>query len=552
MLIEFVFLLLESNPNHQGNARTPIPGENDYVQQEFGPPQHGPVQPDGDGPDDGVEDLVRNVRPPSVFAARRLAVVENALFGDSSDDDPAPVDIQLPTLRNVVRNVVQRTSTGRGSAGASRLEPRDSSTERTVGGAGRGAGGGAGRGSGSDTGRGSGSGAHRDGGNVDDERGTDDREMLGNRGFLNTEGSAICHGARERALVALLELAANTDPVNGIVATFGHNRRTLWLTNNIETIFSANGPLCAFRPLTVQGLRRHIGKAEVLAKKIYSQDHSEDTTGAEQEDQPKWTDIFFDLFHATSTSERPSQRTARLRRGLRVMARSLTGAQAPLGYSGPGPAELRHETSPNIGPAAMRSRNIGEVVVERVVEGAAGSHDNEGAADARDVDGEDDVAQRRPVPRRPTAGPPRRQDGAQAGNGNTHSGEQLRTRTSYRNEHVRGFAATDNDPSTRFGRIEGGYDALRDCTQALHGWLDREPPQPPQPRRTQMDVVRNYMEVVGFLNNPNLSDVDRAFLSANALVLRQEGNGILDNNASNNTNNTPTRDHDYINSNTNA
>jgi hypothetical protein len=157
------FLLLVLHPNHRVNARTPIPGENDYVQQDFGPPQHGPVQPEGDGPDDGVEDLVQNVRPPSVFAARRLAVLENALFGDSSDEDPAPVDIQLPTLRNVVRNVVQRTSTGRGSGGVSRLEPRDSSMERAVGGVGMGARDGAGRGSGSDAGRGSGGGAGREG-----------------------------------------------------------------------------------------------------------------------------------------------------------------------------------------------------------------------------------------------------------------------------------------------------------------------------------------------------------------------------------------------------
>ena len=89
-------------------------------------------------------------------------------------------------------------------------------------------------------------------------------------GFFDPDGTAISPGSRERALMGILELAANTIPDQGIAATFGHNWRTSWLTNNHAALFSNNGPLGGFRLISAIVLCRYLGKTKALAKRIYT------------------------------------------------------------------------------------------------------------------------------------------------------------------------------------------------------------------------------------------------------------------------------------------
>ena len=83
--------MLALRTNNPIDSRTSIPGKHDYTKQDFGPPWHSPILLEGDSASDGVEDLVRDVRPPPVFAARRQAVLKNALHDDS------PTNMQVPT-----------------------------------------------------------------------------------------------------------------------------------------------------------------------------------------------------------------------------------------------------------------------------------------------------------------------------------------------------------------------------------------------------------------------------------------------------------------------
>ena len=221
-----------------------------------------------------------------------------------------------------------------------------------------------------------------------------------NDSFLNNDGSAVRPGRCKRALVALLDITANTYPEQGVITTLGYYKRTAWVNANILTFFRDDGPLGGFRVFSVDVLRKHLSKAEALDKKIYVRGHSNDTTGADQEFQPAWTNVFFDLFHASANTETRGQRNSRQRRNLHTVSQTLIGAQAPLGYVGPGPAELREETSQNDGAQEMRSRHIGNFVVERVE--VVGGDDPEEVGE--DVPGVGDLVQRRPAPRRLAAG----------------------------------------------------------------------------------------------------------------------------------------------------
>ena len=169
-----------------------------------------------------------------------------------------------------------------------------------------------------------------------------------------------------------------------------------WISENIDMFFSADGPFQSFRPIGVERFRRNLKACEELARRMYHQDHSNDTTGAAQEDVPAWAQVFHRFFDEVSATETRHQRAACSRAVMQVNVRSLAGAQAPLGYDGRGPAELRTETTRNEGDPSERVRSVGNVEVEIV---QAPPNDADANADNL-VEGRNDVVNVQPLPAR--------------------------------------------------------------------------------------------------------------------------------------------------------
>ena len=295
---------------------------------------------------------------------------------------------------------------------------------------------------------------------------------------ITSDGLSVRPGRHEQSLVALLQLAASSghnassnSSGSGIIVTLGHGNRTEWLRNNIDAIFRDDGPLGGFNSVRPQRLLKYLKQAETCAKLHYSRDHSNDETGENQEDVPAWTELFFQLFDASSNQEAPRVRAARLRREQRAVSRSLIGASAPLGYDEEGPAPLREETSPNDAPPQRRQRTLDSVTVEGV----------------------NDIGHWQEAPVR---------------GGNY---------TSRRNVHRGDFASTNNDPSTRFTDIRASYTALRECTIMLNESLNAAPAPP---ARSRMDIVREHAETERYLREA--APESEAFYNAALSELREE------------------------------
>ncbi len=176
------------------------------------------------------------------------------------------------------------------------------------------------------------------------------------------------------------------------------------------------------------------------------------------------------------------------------------GRQAPLGFRGNRPAELRTENSANDGAPTMRRQVVGNVNAESI--------DLE--ADHL-VEGRDDISVSRPAPRRQTTNGVRR-----------------------RNVHL-GFGPDSNDPSTRFANIVRGYEAMDGLTEAITQYFAT--PHQAVPRR-MIDITREYAETVVLLENANREE-DREFYRAQLRHLNEErqqlsfpasdGNGAIQN-----------------------
>lgn len=160
------------------------------------------------------------------------------------------------------------------------------------------------------------------------------------------------------------------------------------------------------------------------------------------------------------------------------------------------------ETPPNDAPE-MRSPSLGNVAQERV---------EVDIADDVLVEGEDDVAERHPAPRR-------------------GRGQNV---TVHRSQTAGGFAADSNTSSTRFLSLQRGYDALRDCTRSLQVWIDREPLAPPC---STMGIARDHMVMFWYLNNPDIDQASRFYFKGVLQSLQVEGNTVLNQQNSNNNNN---------------
>ena len=324
-------------------------------------------------------------------------------------------------------------------------------------------------------------------------RGGNGRQILGS--FLNGDRTAV-RPDRESALIALLDLARGADEQLGIVAALGHSNRVTWTSNNIRAFFQVDGPLGRFRPVGHDVLRRHLKAAETLAFEHYNRPHSNDRTGANQEDIPVWTRGFFELFNSQMTR---SQTSEHCRQTLRTMSRSLIGAQAPVGYTGTGPASLRTETSSNNGGPDTRSQEIGDMEIEREDFAPTNNAEseipqrNEGQEVPPPVLGQDDVPDEGQALPRPREAPP-----PQEGTSNEDRDEsrgpaprrrprplvegqddvenrrrpgrrrRQRSRVVHANRHVSEFVDdAEADPSTRVCVISGAYSMLGNFTQAL-------------------------------------------------------------------------------------
>ena len=277
------------------------------------------------------------------------------------------------------------------------------------------------------------------------------------------------HPDRVRELEGILQLAS-AHP-GGIGGSLGHGNRSQWVTSNIGAFFDPNGPLGRYTQVNVDTLMRHLRTAQEVARSIYTRDHSNDRTGADHEDVPNWARLFFGLFDQQSQASRNVQAVAaRVQR--RAVSSSITGRQAPLGQQDTSrPAELRHETSPNDGPRAMRQRVIaGNVREER----------------EQLVEGRDDTANRRPAPV-----------------------SNIQNGTVRRNVHIGGggggFDPSRNDPMSRFASLEGGYASLNALTDAVTQSL-----AVPPINRTTLQIAREYHEVTGFVAGAS-NESDQAF-----------------------------------------
>ena len=122
------------------------------------------------------------------------------------------------------------------------------------------------------------------------------------------------------------------------------------------------GPLHNFQHTTVDRLMMHFWEAQSLAQAIYNRDHSNDQTGATQESIPEWVQIFSRLQSLQNDAPSRPANSSRTRVVQNSIVASLACCQAPLGYQGDGPVELRNKTSWNIGNPSIQV--IGEVSQE--------------------------------------------------------------------------------------------------------------------------------------------------------------------------------------------
>ena len=298
--------------------------------------------------------------------------------------------------------------------------------------------------------------------------------------FLNPAETAIRSSDHATALIGLIQLGAGHE--DGIAGAFGHNNRSNWFRTNTDALFREDGPLGRYVPVSARVLMRHVGRAQILARSLYDRDHSNEPSGAGQEDVPEWARRFFEVFQAQENQIPANAQAAAARSERRSIVASLVGAQAPLGFQGGARAQLRTETSRNNDAPRMRQQVVGVVNSEVV----------DGDEDDDLVEGTDDVGHRRASPRR-------------------------RTGVYHRNIHSStGFSPQNNDPSSRFYSIQQGYASLEALTRAVTESIS----SPIQPRQ-MMDVAREYQEASRMLASAT-ADHERAFYNTILESLNEE------------------------------
>lgn len=298
--------------------------------------------------------------------------------------------------------------------------------------------------------------------------------------FLNQAETEIRSADHATALIGLIQLGAGHE--DGISGAFGHNNRSAWFRANTEALFREDGPLGRYVAVSARVLMRHVGRAQLLARSIYDRDHSNEQSGAGQEDVPEWARRFFEVFQAQENQIPANVQAAVARNERRSVAASLVGAQAPLGFQG-GRAQLRTETSRNNDAPRMRQQVVGQVNSEVVVL----DHGEEDDL----VEGFDDIGHRRAAPRR-------------------------RNGVFHRNIHAGRFCPQNNDPSSRFAAITSGYASLEALTRAVIEAVSN-----PRQSRQMIDVAREYQEASRMLASAT-QDHERAFFNSILERLNQE------------------------------
>ena len=260
-------------------------------------------------------------------------------------------------------------------------------------------------------------------------------------------------------LIGLLQLAG-AHPT-GLVGTLGHNNRTAWFQDNIQAIFQADGPLGMYNRISSLVLAWHFSAASNQARELYDRHHSNDQSGAEHEDVPPWAEHFFCLFEAQQNVPSASAQLAETRNERRMVVSGLTGRQAPLGSNhGRAPAQLRSETSRNVGTGRMRQMVVGDVDVEVMGIGAM-----DDLMDDFLVEGFDDTANERPACRR-----------------RTNNG------VCRRNANI-DFGAERNDPAARFHHVTRAFASLDALTNAVAQSFSAPSIAPP---RTLIEVALDF------------------------------------------------------------
>lgn len=221
---------------------------------------------------------------------------------------------------------------------------------------------------------------------------------------------------------------------------------------------------------------------------MYDHDHSNEPSGAGQEDVPEWAPRFFEVFQAQENQIPANAQAAAARNERRSIVASLVGVQAPLGFQGGGRARLRTETSRNNDALRMRQQVVGVVNSEVV----------DVDEDEDLMEGIDDVGHRRAAPRR-------------------------RTGVYHHNIHSTGFSPQNNDPSSGFYSIQQGYASLEALTRAVAESIS----SPARPRQ-MIDVAREYQEASRMLASAT-ADHERALYNTVLERLNEEmtrmGNG---------------------------
>ena len=217
-------------------------------------------------PDEGHDDpLVQDVRDPSSFEARRERVRNPEGTGSDSEDGDVPPLLDM-------RNAAQRREGEEGGSSRANLLPRV-------------------------------------------------RHTLGS--FLNARKEAI-RANRVDVLTALMDLfSAHPD---GITGGLGWGNQINLICEKIGVWFSNNGPCRQFRLITAERVRRRLKEVENIAKQMHSRHHSNDQTGAEQEDVPRWAQMWFAFFDVVLSTETRTQREARQRSEMRTNFRSKASA----------------------------------------------------------------------------------------------------------------------------------------------------------------------------------------------------------------------------------
>ena len=190
------------------------------------------------------------------------------------------------------------------------------------------------------------------------------------------------------------------------------------------------------------------------ARELYDRHHSNDQSGDEHEDAPPWAEHFFRLFEAQQNVPSASAQLAETRNERRMVVSGLTGRQAPLGSNhGRAPAQLRSETSRNVGTGRMRQMVVGDVDVEVMGDGAM-----DDLMDDLLVEGFDDTANKRPSCCR-----------------RTNNGDGVRRR----NANI-DFGAGRNDPAAGFHHVTRAFKSLDALQTLLHSpFLPHQSSLPP-------------------------------------------------------------------------